>query len=216
MRSVEAEGASVDEAVERALSELGSMDRADVKIDVLEHTVKGARIRATVLGPRADVSRETTGDVSDLASSVLHDIVVHLVDDPRIEVSADDSGAIALSVVSDDGGSIIGRRGQTLDALEHLVNRIVFRDERVTSGRISIDVEGYRERREESLRELARRLAEKARETGQIVTVNPLSPRDRRIVHLELEGHPNVSTRSEGEGLFRRLLIIPETGSPRR
>ncbi|HEV7732300.1 MAG TPA: R3H domain-containing nucleic acid-binding protein [Candidatus Binatia bacterium] len=140
----------------------------------------------------------------------------HLVDDPRIEVSADESGAITLSVVSQDGGSIIGRRGQTLDALEHLVNRIVFRDDKAAPGRITIDVEGYRRRREESLRDLARRLGQKARETGQVVIVNPLSPRDRRIVHLELEADPNVTTRSEGEGLFRRLLIVPETGSTRR
>lgn len=209
MRSIEVEGQSVDEAIERALVALGA-ERSGVDVAVLARDDRVAKVRVTV---RDVVSRET---VSELASQVLRDIVAHLVDDPRVEVSANDDGGVALSVVSDDGGSIIGRRGQTLDALEHLVNRIVFRDDKVVSGRITVDVEGYRSRREESLRELARRLADKARESRQVVTVNPLSPRDRRIIHLELEAHPGVSTRSEGEGLFRRLLIVPGDGSTRR
>jgi spoIIIJ-associated protein len=107
---------------------------------------------------------------------------------------------------------IIGRRGQTLDALEHLVNRIVLRDEADAGVRIALDVEGYRERRQESLEQLARRLAAKARETGRAVTLNPMSPRDRRIVHLALESDPGVSTASEGEGHYRRLVIAPRPG----
>ncbi len=104
---------------------------------------------------------------------------------------------------------IIGRRGQTLDALEHIVNRIVFRDDTEPGLRVSLDVEGYRERRQKSLEELAERLAAKARETGRFVTLNPMSPRDRRIVHLALQSDPSVSTRSEGEGHYRKLVIVP-------
>jgi spoIIIJ-associated protein len=112
---------------------------------------------------------------------------------------------------------VIGRRGQTLDALEYLVNRIVSRAEEA-NGRVMIDVERYRERRREYLEQLAHRLAAKAKQTGRPVTLNPMSPRDRRIVHLTLQDDAQVSTRSFGEGLYRKMTIHPagRGQSPRR
>ena len=104
---------------------------------------------------------------------------------------------------------MIGRRGQTLDALEYLVNRIVARSEDAPASRIMVDVEGYRERRREYLNELARRLAEKAKQTGRSVTLNPMSPRDRRVVHLALQNDTSVETRSQGQGYYRKMLILP-------
>jgi spoIIIJ-associated protein len=147
------------------------------------------------------------------AREVLEALLVHLVDGPQVEeIRGEDEETIHLSLSAADGGMIIGRRGQTLDALEHLVSRIVFRDDGERGLRIALDVEGYRQRREESLRELAQRLATKAKETGAVVTLNPMSPRDRRIVHLALQADPDVSTVSQGEGSFRRLLITPQGG----
>ena len=110
---------------------------------------------------------------------------------------------------------MIGRRGQTLDALEYLVNRVVGRDGEGGEGRIMVDVERYRERRREALEQLARRLAEKAKLTGRVVTVNPMSPRDRRIVHLTLQDDSGVATRSQGSGHYRKLLLIPSAGGRR-
>jgi len=127
-----------------------------------------------------------------------------------VEAGVDPSGeALVLRVDGPDGGIVIGRRGQTLDALEHLMNRIAMRDSASEPTRVRIDVEGYRERRQESLEQLARRLADKARETGRVVTLNPMSPRDRRVVHLTLQDDQHVTTWSQGEGHFRRLLIGP-------
>jgi spoIIIJ-associated protein len=224
MRSVETEGGSIDEAIDNALAAL-RVDRSQVEIEILENAPAGvfgfggrkARVRATIrsTAPDAAVSPET--DRASQAREILEHILPHLADDARVELVDEKNadGNVVLSVLTEDSGAIIGRRGQTLDALEHIVNRIVLRDERAATGRIAIDVEGYRERRQESLEELARRLAGKARQTGQIVTLNPLSPRDRRIIHLTLEGEPGVTTRSEGEGVFRRLLIVPERSSRR-
>lgn len=126
-----------------------------------------------------------------------------------------EAGEIVLEVTGDSGGLLIGRRGQTLDALEYIVNRMIGRSEDGATARIALDVEGYRERRCEYLRALARRLAEKAIESGRVVTLNPMSPRDRRIVHLALHDDQTVATRSQGEGHYRRMLILPANRPPR-
>jgi spoIIIJ-associated protein len=246
MRSVEVEGGSIDEAIEKALEAL-RVERDQVEVEILENSARGlfglgsrkARIRATVRSSLAakldriadeslsrEVSRETppSAPAPDgtapregavrRARAVIEEILSHLVDSPLVQDAggSSDGEQIQLSLSGSDSGMIIGRRGQTLDALEHLVNRVVFRDDTEPGGRVSLDVEGYRQRRQESLEQLALRLAAKARETGRFVTLNPMSPRDRRIVHLTLQSDPSVSTRSEGEGQYRRLVIVPNLG----
>lgn len=247
MRSVETEGGSIDDAIDRALEAL-RVERHQVEVEILENSARGlfglgsrrARIRATVRASLAsqlddasgahapEVSRETLAAVPVVSAeavsgdgavgraiAVIETILSHLVDSPKVEQRAgvpDERGSIRLSLSGGDSGMIIGRRGQTLDALEHIVNRIVFRDDTDPGLRVSLDVEGYRERRQKSLEELAERLAAKARETGRFVTLNPMSPRDRRIVHLALQSDPSVSTRSEGEGHYRKLVIVPKVG----
>lgn len=156
------------------------------------------------------VGKADSGEAHPAISATLGEILRLMGVECEIDVAVDPSGeATILSVSGPDGGIVIGRRGQTLDALEHLMNRISMRDSSVMPTRIRIDVEGYRERRQESLEQLARRLADKARETGRVVTLNPMSPRDRRVIHLTLQGDPEVTTWSQGEGQFRRLLIGP-------
>ncbi len=244
MRSVETEGGSIDEAIEKALEAL-RVQRDQVEVEILENSARRllglgsrrARIRATVrssltsqlesvVDPTSEVSRETPpapaahdgvapreGAVRR-ARAVIEEILSHLVDSPKVLDAGDstDGGPIQLSLSGSDSGMIIGRRGQTLDALEHLVNRVVFRDDTEHGVRVSLDVEGYRQRRQESLEQLALRLAAKARATGRFVTLNPMSARDRRIVHLTLQSDPSVSTRSEGEGNYRKLVIVPTAG----
>jgi spoIIIJ-associated protein len=172
----------------------------------------------------ANVSRETfrrddrrpdapAAPVSDAfrerARTVLTDLLRHLEADCSIAVrTGEDAGTVLLAVTGDSGGLLIGRRGQTLDALEYIVNRIVAREDG-DAGRIVVDVERYRERRQEYLTTLAQRLADKVRHTGRVVTLNPMSPRDRRIVHLALRGDASVATRSQGDGHYRRVLIVP-------
>jgi len=235
MRSIECEGDSIDEAIAKALGTL-QVERDRVEIEILTDAARGlwgfggrkARVRAT-LRPRvsalsADVSREASpaateaADISGAAGraralveevlglfGVACTVTVHEGAEP---------GSILLAVTGEESGLVIGRRGQTLDALEYLVNRVVGRDgER--GGRIVVDVERYRERRQEALEQLARRLAEKAKVTGRVVSVNPMSPRDRRIVHLTLQDDSGVATRSQGTGHYRRVLLIPSPGGSR-
>jgi spoIIIJ-associated protein len=128
----------------------------------------------------------------------------------------DEPDRTVLDIKGDEAGLVIGKKGATLEALQFIVAKIIHRGFEGEAGSsklpgkpIVIDSGGYRVRREEALVELATRLGEKARQSGRTITVNPMSPHERRIIHITLDKVPGVTTRSEGEGIFRRLLIIP-------
>ncbi len=134
----------------------------------------------------------------------------------RIEVDVREDGEqIVLDVQGPDAGRAIGKKGQTLDALQFLVNKIVnrFPEERRY---VVVDSGDYRERHDRSLAALARREARRAVEEGRIVTLQPMPPRDRRVVHMSLAKFSGVTTASEGEGAGRRIRIIPSSRSSRR
>ena len=124
---------------------------------------------------------------------------------PRPDSSIDE---IHLEIVGHDVGRVIGKKGQVLSALQYLVNRAVNRPG-LPRRHIVLDAEGYRHRRETNLASLARRLGEQAAKEGKIITFEPMSPRDRRVVHLALAKFPHVVTKSDGEGEERRVRIIP-------
>lgn len=126
----------------------------------------------------------------------------------EIETSPPPYDEVVLQVNGDSSGVVIGRHGQTVDAIEYIVNRLVAR-EYPNQGHVVVDAAGYRTRRRQSLTDMARRLADKARRERRTVTLNPLSPRDRRVVHIALKNERGITTRSHGVGLHRKLLIIP-------
>ena len=144
------------------------------------------------------------------AREVLGEILAKMGIDANVEL-VEEEQRITLDVKGREAGLVIGKKGQTLEALQFLVQKIAHRGREGEEGlkAIVVDAEGYRARREGSLVEMATRLGEKARATGRTITVNPMSPHDRRIIHITLDKVPGVTTRSEGEGVFRRLLIIP-------
>jgi spoIIIJ-associated protein len=124
----------------------------------------------------------------------------------------EDSERILLDIKGDGSGLLIGRKGQTLDALEYLINKIVHKDAE-DKKRIVVDTENYRLRREDSLVQLAQRLAEKAKRLGRPVTISPMSAHDRRIIHLALQDDKTLRTWSTGSGLYRKVIISPEKKS---
>ena len=129
---------------------------------------------------------------------------------PRIEIERSRE-LVRILVHCAKPGVLIGRKGQTLEALQYLVTRIVSeRHGGDAMPHIVIDIENYRERRRRSLEDLALRLGEKAKRQRKTVTVDALSAADRRIVHAALQDDPWLSTKSLGQGAYRRLLIIPE------
>jgi spoIIIJ-associated protein len=233
MRSIESEGDNIDQAIDRALRAL-QVERDQVELEIVAAASRGlfgfggtkARVRATV---RASLVPDLTiGDGEPNASretpppaqapdttfearcrTTLGDLLSHLGVSCSVRTRSDtESDGLVLEVNGDSSGLLIGRRGQTLDAIEYILNRIVGRGDGST-GRVTVDVEQYRQRRAEYLTGLAHRLATKVKESGRVVTLNPMSPRDRRLVHIALREDPAVVTRSQGEGQYRKMLILP-------
>jgi spoIIIJ-associated protein len=131
------------------------------------------------------------------------------VDNPSaVPLDDDDPPTIFIDVVGDDLGMIIGRRGEHLSHIQYLVNLMVNR-KLDTWSRVILDVEGYRSRREESLIGLAERVARQVSRSRRPVTLEPMPPNERRIIHLTLRSHPDVATESSGEGNERRITVLP-------
>jgi spoIIIJ-associated protein len=153
------------------------------------------------------------------SAAVAKDTMEELLDNMGINAvvmarggSGDEDSPILLDIVGDDLGILIGRRGETLSSLQFLLNLMV--GKRLDSWvRVLIDVEGYRARREESLRSLATRVAERVQRTGQTIALEPMPPNERRIVHIALQGNPHVTTESSGYGEDRRVNVIPRSRS---
>jgi spoIIIJ-associated protein len=154
--------------------------------------------------------RSKLAEKREEAARVLREILEKMGIDA--EVSAfDDGERIILDAHGSESGLVIGKKGATLDALQYVVNRIVFKKPGEACP-IVVDAEGYRGRREDSLADLARRLAEKAVRSGRPVPAEPMSAQDRKVVHKTLAEHPGVRTESEGEGPARRVVIFPKGG----
>ena len=171
-------------------------------------------IRGTPISPAGladeDETVLPTGEMREKACAVLKE-VIHLMDIETALSCEIHEGEAVISITGGPVNLLIGHRGQTLDALEYLLNRMVTRSEEGESHFV-LDAEGYRERRRKSLESLALHLGERVKRRRKIVTLSPLSPRDRRIIHLALQGDPLVTTKSMGRGYFRRLSILPEEG----
>lgn len=161
--------------------------------------------QAPVRPPRP---QESDPAVLERARETLEKLVRFIVPEASVVISDDESGT--LDVQGETGGLLIGRRGATLDSLQFLLNKMVYREDVGSSPRIRIDVAGYRERRAEALENLAFRMAAKARSSGRPVRLEPMAAHERRIIHLALAEEPGVLTQSEGHGDHKRVVIQPE------
>ena len=232
MDIIETEGETIDQAIEKALTMLG-VERDRISVDILSEGKKGilgfgaqkARIRASLRKSSIDVSvpeapvahaeiQITEGKasgVAEKAGAALADILRLMGVQATVETKAEPArDEIVLEIRADNSGLLIGRKGQTLEALQYLVTRIAGERSGGEVPHIVVDVENYRERRRKSLQDMALRLGEKAKRQRKTVTVDALSAADRRIIHAALQDDPWVTTRSLGQGSYRRLLIIPE------
>lgn len=197
----EQEGTTVEEAMESALQELG-VTRDKVRVTVLSEAKKS--LFGLVSKP-AKVRVSLREDISSTPEGILSTILNQMGIESQVESRISD-GNIYLDIKTPNAGLVIGRRGRTLDAMQHILNCIVNRSSLVKR-RIIVDTEQYRERREEILVNLAQKLASRVKSTGQEVVVDPMNPQDRRIVHLALQDDGEVTTFSRGEGSFRSVVI---------
>jgi spoIIIJ-associated protein len=205
LKSVEKTAKTMEEALASALEELGvSEDR--VTVEILEEPSKGlfgfiggkpARILVNV----RPLDALTVGKqfLSDLFQSM------HIAVELEVAVS-EEEGPVAVNLRGEDLGILIGKHGQTLDALQYLTNLAANRDaeEKI---KFVIDVEEYRRRRAETLTRLAQRLASKVKRMGEPVVLEPMTPHERKIIHMALQDDRRISTYSEGEEPNRKVVI---------
>lgn len=230
MNSVEIQARSVDEAVRLALEQLGR-ERDDVDVEILMDTSDledgealvrvTARGRAqqptTIQGTPVMTNRASEEDeqvaksiVLELLSKMGFDCDVVAVDNPSpIELGRDEPPTVFIDIMGRDLGMLIGRRGEHLSQLQYMVN-VIANKRFDTWTRVIIDVEGYRSRREESLIGLANRVARQVARNRRPISLEPMPPNERRVVHVALRDDPNVTTQSSGEATLRRVTIYPK------
>ncbi|MBM7855825.1 spoIIIJ-associated protein [Desulfohalotomaculum tongense] len=205
MRTIEVSGKTIDDALKQALSELG-VSMEDVEYEVLEEPSKGflgifgakpAKIKVTVKEKPAEKTAE-----------LLNKIITAM--GLSVNLQIDDSGEmIKVNMQGEDLGVLIGRRGETLDALQYIVNLAVNKNMEKRQ-KIILDVEGYRKRRENTLYKLAYKLADKAKRRGKSVVLEPMNSHERRIIHTALQSRNDIYTFSEGEEPYRKIVITPK------
>jgi spoIIIJ-associated protein len=174
-----------------------------------------AAARGSVASERADLeAAEASPEALDAGRQILEELMKHLGFDVRIEVETGDTSRLNV-VGNEDGhealGALIGRKGERLSALQHLVNLMLSRRMGEWT-RVLVDVEDYRGRRERQLRDIAMRAAARVQETGKMLQLEPMPALERRWIHLALRDHPDVATQSIGEEPNRRIVVLLRGG----
>ncbi len=211
---------TVEEAIELALKEL-DVDRDEAEVEILSRGKAGflgigaelARVRVTRLGGGGSAAGADTEEQS--AAALAAAAVGRILEAAGVNVTRTlraahdpETGGPVIDLAGEDSGLLIGRRGQTLQALQFLVTLIV-RKQMGEDVRVVLDVENYRQRRENSLRDMAAKVASRVAQTNRSITLEPMPPADRRIIHTSLAQHPGVRTESAGEGENRKVTIMP-------
>ncbi len=202
MKTVESSGKTIDEAILMAVAQLG-VQRDYLDIEILEEPVKGlfgligskdARIRASI--------RRTAGE---RAKEFLTELLMHMGVEAIVDM-VETSERVDINLKGQGMGLLIGHRGETLDALQYLTSLVVNKEGEEYK-RINLDTENYRQKREETLRRLAKRLSYKVSKTRKKITLEPMNPFERRVIHATLQNDSYVRTYSEGEEPYRRVVI---------
>jgi spoIIIJ-associated protein len=202
MRKVlEAQAPTAEAAIQQVLSRLGVAED-EVSIEILD---EGSSSALCLRPAHVRVTHDPAVRYVTEARSVVVEILRRMQIDAKID-AVQENGKIYVTIESDMGGLLIGKSGRNIDALQHIVNRIVNRASRDRTT-VVLDTEDYRRRRRESLEDLAFRAADRVRDTGRRVLLQEMNPHDRRIIHLALRDDPDVETISEGDGFLKRIYV---------
>ncbi|MBN2254879.1 MAG: protein jag [Deltaproteobacteria bacterium] len=233
---VELEGKTIDEAIEKACEEFG-VPREKLNIEIVNEGSSGflgiigskkASIRASIMSldlatetalddeqkapPEQPQAQAETGEddgesAAARAQEVLEGVLQRMGLDFPVQIK-ETHETITLRIEGDGSGLLIGKGGQTLDALQYIITKATNKNGKERK-RIILDTEDYRMRREKTLIALAEKLGQKAKRTKKPVTVNPMNAHDRRIVHLALQDDKQLMTKSRGDGNYRKIIILP-------
>jgi spoIIIJ-associated protein len=180
----------------------------DIPLGIAKPVAKEKKHLETVAPAASTESADESGETVALRAKTILEGILNGMGIPAPVSVEDTEDAILLNIKGDGGGLLIGRRGQNLDAIQYIVNKAACRS---ANGRktIIIDTEAYRKRREESLVAMAHKLGEKVRKTKKAITVSHMNAHDRRIIHMTLQNDDSLTTKSRGEGEYRKIVIIP-------
>ncbi|SEM64134.1 spoIIIJ-associated protein [Candidatus Frackibacter sp. WG12] len=209
MNEIVTEGKTVDVALEEALQKL-STTREKVEVEVLEEGNKG--FLGIIGGKDAKIRVKKKEDKHKKALNFMNELIDKMNLGITVEEleSESNSEQVVINLTGPNLGIVIGRRGKTLDALQYLANLAINKYDDDDHLRVIIDAEGYRERRKETLQDLALRLASKAKNKGKKVVLEPMPPHERMIIHSTLQDDPKVRTHSEGQDPYRKVIIVAQ------
>lgn len=203
MKSIEVEGKTVEEALDKALEEL-NLTKEMVDIEVLEHGSKGL---FNVIGVKHAKIRVTSKyDYVEEARKFLENILKSMELEAEINIIEEDN-TLRINLTGNKMGLIIGYRGETLDSIQYLVSLVVNKHYELPHKKVILDTENYRSKREETLKGVALKSAARVKKTRKSFKLEPMNPYERRIIHSALQDNPDVNTYSEGEEPFRRVVI---------
>lgn len=218
MREIIATGKDTEEAIETGLMEL-NVSRDDVNIEIIETSNKGlfgifgqkdAKVKITLLGEenetKKDAPKVADEDVLLQTKNFVITVLLKMGIDSNCEIVMNDNNRIEIELSGENMGMVIGRRGETLDALQHVVQLYVNK-EFEEYYKVTIDTEDYRKKREEALINLAHGLAKKVIRTRKEIVLEPMKPYERRIIHTALQNYNKVKTHSIGEEPNRKLVV---------
>ncbi|AQS07957.1 RNA-binding cell elongation regulator Jag/EloR [Clostridium beijerinckii] len=203
MKSVEVEGKTVEEALNKALSELDA-NKDMVDIEILDHGSKGLFNVIGVKPARIRVSRKYN------YIEEARNFIVHILRGMEVEATIDikeENDSIIINLSGEKMGVIIGYRGETLDSIQYLVSLVVNKLHELPHKKVILDTEDYRSKREETLKGVAIKTANRVKKTKKSFKLEPMNPYERRIIHSALQEDAFVNTYSEGEEPFRRVVV---------
>jgi len=205
----EYEGRTEREAIKKASEDIG-VEAEELKIEVFSEKSRFfsfgnmVKIRVYLEDEEEDAASEAESFLKGLFATIGTDVNTRSIEEDE---------KIYIEIISDSAGLIIGKRGKTLEALQILVNIIVNKKgERWR--KVILDIENYRDKREQTLRELAQKVARKVKTTGKSQYLEPMNPFERRVIHMTLQSDPYVETRSEGNGNLKRVKIYLKRRKP--
>ena len=206
MKEIETTGRTVDEAVDKALEKLG-ISKNNAQIEVLSEPNQGL---FGFLGSKsARVMVTMRREPVEYLQLFLREMLTLMGMGEEVEITEDEENYYA-NIDGPLSGVLIGRRGKTLNEIQYLINTIFRRQFQETQKRIIVDVGNYRHRREQTLNRLALNAADKVAAIRREISLEPMSPQERRIIHLALKEHGGVYTYSDGEEPYRKIVIAPK------
>ena len=176
------------------------------KKEVSEKEVKEEVSTEPVVAKKEEKLVEVTSETKEACEKFLYDVLKTMGMEVKITSDIDEDGTLCIDMEGENMGILIGKRGQTLDSLQYLTNRVA---NKMQDGyvRVKLDTENYRQRRKETLENLAKNIAHKVKRTKKSVSLEPMNPYERRIIHSALQADRYVSTHSEGEEPYRRVVV---------